>query len=544
MIIVLYLALKSIILKQRILFSLVLFLLVAACQEQKTAETTNPYETQLFKDVQLAAIFKDSKTFVDLVPKEPFSDLETKYLVEKDNPNFDLKQFVDQNFEDKSMKSLEFTTDTTKTMYEHIDGMWDKLTRGPDSVIPNSSRIALPNKYIVPGGRFQEIYYWDSYFTIEGLLAAGRRDLAKSMIDNFAHLLNTKGFIPNGTRDYFLTRSQPPFFTMMVGALARKDQNMLLYYLPELEKEYQFFMDHDSINRPYGADKHVVQMIGGGLLNRYWDAGNSPRPEAYKEDVHLASSFADESERLRLYKDLRSGAESGWDYSSRWFLKEDDFSSTGTTSIIPVDLNCLLLGLEQLLSRAYIMKGDRETSTHYRSIANKRRGLINDYLWSEDKGFYMDFDFKRAEHTPHMTLAGVYPLFFGVAPRDRAEKVKDVLMETFLKDGGLVTTLEHSGQQWDAPNGWAPLQWVAVNGLLSYRHDAEAKEIMTRWLALNERVYKNTGKMMEKYNVENLTLLSGGGEYETQDGFGWTNGVAVGFHELLRKMDSVERVKK
>ena len=109
-------------------------------------------------------------------------------------------------------------------------------------------------------------------------------------------------------------------------------------------------------------------------------------------------------------------------------------------------------------------------------------------------------------------------------------------MEKFLKDGGLVTTLEHSGQQWDAPNGWAPLQWIAVKGLLNYGYKEEAKEIMTRWLALNERVYKNTGKMMEKYNVEDLSLLSGGGEYETQDGFGWTNGVALGFKQLLDDM--------
>lgn len=530
--------------KHKFFIPLVLLFLVIGCKEEKSDDVSNVYETQLFNDVQLAAIYKDSKTFVDLVPKESFTVLEEKYLAAKDLADFDLKEFVTQNFEDRSMKSLKFTTDTTKTMYEHIEGMWDKLTRGPDSVIPNSSRIALPNKYVVPGGRFQEIYYWDSYFTIEGLLAAGRRDLAKSMVDNFAHLLNTKGFIPNGTRDYFLTRSQPPFFSMMVGALSRKDKNMLLYYLPELEKEYQFFMDHDSISRPYDADKHVVKLIGDGVLNRYWDMGNTPRPEAYKEDIRLANSFKTIEEKQRLYKDLRSGAESGWDFSSRWFLKPDDFSSTGTTSIIPVDLNCLLFGLEQLLSRAYLLKGDRDTSTHYRSIANKRRGLINDYLWNEEKGFYMDFDFKRAEHTPHMTLASAYPLFFGVAPRDRAEKVKDVLMEKFLKDGGLVTTLEHSGQQWDAPNGWAPLQWISVNGLLSYRHDTEAREIMGRWLALNERVYKNTGKMMEKYNVEDLSLLSGGGEYETQDGFGWTNGVAQGFHELMRKMDSVDLVRK
>ena len=155
MIIVLYLAPKPRIVKQRIIFSLVVLLAIASCKQETTTEVVDPYETQLFKDVQLAAIYKDSKTFVDLVPKAPYAELEAKYIAEKEMPNFDLQEFVDQNFEDRSMKSLEITTDTTKTMYEHIEGMWDKLTRGPDSTIPNSSRIALPNKYVVPGGRFQ-----------------------------------------------------------------------------------------------------------------------------------------------------------------------------------------------------------------------------------------------------------------------------------------------------------------------------------------------------------------------------------------------------
>ena len=421
--------------------------------------------------------------------------------------------------------------------------MWDKLTRGPDARIPNASRIALPKKYVVPGGRFQEIYYWDSYFTIEGLLAAGRRDLAKSMVDNFAFLLDSVGHIPNGTRDYYLTRSQPPFFSLMVAALAREDENMLLYYLPELQKEYQFFMDHDSIDRPYGASKHVVQMIGGGLLNRYWDAGNTPRPEAYKEDLHLASEVEGAEAKSLLLKDLRSAAESGWDFSSRWYGTDGDFSTTTTTAILPIDLNCLMFYLEQQLSKASRLKGDKEAATYFRNKASERRGLIREYFWNKDQRFFMDFNFKRAEHTGELTLAGAFPLFFGLANREQAAGTRNTLMDTFLKDGGLVTTLKNSGQQWDAPNGWAPLQWMAVNGLIYYGYKEDAKIIMERWLALNEKVYKNTGKMMEKYNVEDLSLLSGGGEYETQDGFGWTHGVALGFRGLLQQMEEAEAKK-
>ena len=155
-------------------------------------------------------------------PKQNFALLEAEYLDQKANEAFDLLTFVNENFEDRSMQALQFETDTTKTMYEHIGLMWNKLTRGPDSIIPNSSRIPLPYKYVVPGGRFQEIYYWDSYFTLEGLLADGRDELAKAMVDNFSFLIDSIGFIPNGTRDYYKTRSQPPFYALMVDALARK----------------------------------------------------------------------------------------------------------------------------------------------------------------------------------------------------------------------------------------------------------------------------------------------------------------------------------
>jgi alpha,alpha-trehalase len=525
--------------KIRLFYTTVLVCFLVSCKtDNKQPKAQSLYETQLFKDVQLAALYTDSKTFVDLVPNESYTILEERYQAAKDQDGFDLKEFVESNFTDRSMKSLEFVTDTTKTMYEHIESMWDKLTRGPDSTVAYSSRIPLPHKYVVPGGRFQEIYYWDSYFTMEGLLAAGRKDLAKNMVDNFAFLLNSKGHIPNGTRDYYLTRSQPPFFSLMVAALARDDEKMVLYYLPELQKEYQFFMDHDPIDKPYGASKHVVQMIGGGLMNRYWDEGNTPRPEAYKEDLHLAKDAEEGDEKMQLFKNLRSAAESGWDFSSRWYATDGDFSTTMTTSLIPIDLNCLMYHLERQLAKASRLKGDKQAAEYFRILANSRKEMIREYLWDQEQGYFMDFDFNRAELTDELTLAGAFPMFFGLANREQAEGIKNMLMETFLKDGGLVTTLKNSGQQWDAPNGWAPLQWMAVKGLLLYGFKDEAKEIMQRWLALNERVFKNTGKMMEKYNVEDLSLLSGGGEYETQDGFGWTNGVALGFKQILDEMET------
>lgn len=517
-----------------VFFALVFLL---ACRQSQITQVTDRYETQLFKDVQLNAIYKDSKTFVDLVPTKDFLILEQEYLLEREKEGFDLKSFVNANFEDRSMEALAFETDTTKTMYEHITLMWDKLTRGPDQNIPHTSRIALPHPYVVPGGRFQEIYYWDSYFTLEGLLADGRDELAKNMVDNFSFLIDTIGFIPNGTRDYYKTRSQPPFYALMVDAISKTNPKMIGEYLPQLIKEHQFWMSGVERADESVPFQHVVPLEKNKHLNRYWDKGTSPRPEAYEEDLHLASELPSDSLKKSLYKNLRSAAASGWDFSSRWYGKKGEFGSTATANILPVDLNCLLYYLEDLIAQGSSLENEPDMERTYTELAQSRKKLIQEYLWNEERGFYMDFNFDDGSSTPNLTLTGMFPLYFKLATPEQAAMVKEIIMEQFLKDGGLVTTLDHSGQQWDAPNGWAPLQWIAVKGLLNYGFNEEAKEIMSRWLTLNEKVYKNTGKMMEKYNVEDLSLLSGGGEYETQDGFGWTNGVALGFKQILDGME-------
>ncbi|MGB5654941.1 MAG: trehalase family glycosidase, partial [Robiginitalea sp.] len=195
---------------------LFLFLTAAVFVQCRTSvEIEDPatgfYETELFKDVQLAHLYEDSKTFVDLERDEDFGTLANRYLTEREHPGFDLMDFVQAHFRDPGQKKVSFTSDMNRDMYSHIGVMWDVLGRGPDTLNPNSSRIPLPHPYIVPGGRFKEIYYWDSYFTMIGLVSDNRMDIAEDMVANFAHLIDSLGFIPNGTRDYYLTRSQPPF---------------------------------------------------------------------------------------------------------------------------------------------------------------------------------------------------------------------------------------------------------------------------------------------------------------------------------------------
>lgn len=520
-----------------------LFILSVGCKSEPKEKEIDYYASPLFIDVQMQALFEDSKTFVDLVPKDSYYALNKKYEKEKQKENFDLKAFVTENFGDKSSATLTFATDTTNTMYEHISSIWVKLTRGPDSIIPYSSRISLPYEYVVPGGRFKEIYYWDSYFTIEGLLVDNQENIARNMVDNFAYLIDTLGFIPNGTRNYYLSRSQPPFFTLMASALARKDSMILVEYLPRIEKEYDFWMaGKDLIEEQYKANKYVVKVGDDSFLNRYWDSSVTPRPESYKEDYHLAADLATEKEKTDLYVNLRAGATSGWDFSSRWFAEDNSFESTNTANLLPVDLNCLLYFMEKQIAKGYSLKGNEQSELQYSEMALKRKELIQNTFWDEDAQFFMDYEFKTKSNTDEYTLAATFPLFFNLASKEQAEAVKEKLISDFLKDGGLLTTLKKTGQQWDAPNGWAPLQWMAVHGLLNYGYEEDALEIMKRWLAINERVYRNTGKMMEKYNVEDTSLLSGGGEYETQDGFGWTNGVALGFKALKERMETREQI--
>ncbi len=477
----------------------------------------------LFEEVQLQNVFPDNKTFPDCMPKYALALINEKFLIEKDLPSFDLKNFVNINFDMPENYSISYQTDAKSSIEEHIDSLWTVLTRQPKE--ENSSLITLPNPYVVPGGRFREVYYWDSFFTMLGLQVSGRIDLIQNMVDNFSYLLDKFGHIPNGNRTYYVGRSQPPFYALMVRLLSvEKGEKILVDYLPFLEKEYQFWMSgKDQLTNENKSFRRVVKMQNGAILNRYWDENDSPRPESYKEDVELSQQSTQKPEIL--FRHLRAAAESGWDFSSRWFRDEHDFGSIHTTEIIPVDLNCLLFYLEKTLSEVYNLKIDAENAVKFQVLAQNRKESIQKYCWNETQNFYFDYDFVENSHKKYLTLAASYPLYFGISTKSQTEKVAQILSEKFLKQGGLITTLTKTKQQWDAPNGWAPLQWIAFRGLLNYDIIKLAQSIKNNWTELNRRVFKETGKLTEKYNVDDKVLETGGGEYPNQDGFGWTNGV-------------------
>src|SRR5436853_4969289 len=244
----------------------------------------------LFQAVQLSGIFPDSKTFVDARPLFPPSLIAARYDSARNVAGFDLRAFVERQFQlpQPVGAGLAPGVSRSRTMEDHIRAPWPVLTRPPDTADTRSSLIPLPHPYVVPGGRFREVYYWDSYFTMLGLIESGRTDLVKSMLDNFAHLIVTVGHIPNGNRTYYLSRSQPPFFAAMVGLYARAtDTAHAVQYLQALEAEHAFWMNGAERLAPGAgqAYRRVVRLREGGpLLNRYWDDLPQPRPEAYRPD--------------------------------------------------------------------------------------------------------------------------------------------------------------------------------------------------------------------------------------------------------------------
>ena len=525
----------------RIIQLCMLTLLLFSCKEEQVSNVKNeivkttqiittPDELYpgLFQEIQNRRVFPDSKTFVDCVAKSDAASIIEAYENEKESAEFDLNKFVLKHFNVPGSISSDFKSDPSKSAEEHVRSLWPVLTRAADEKNRRSTLIPLPNSYVVPGGRFREVYYWDSYFTMLGMIEHGELKLTENILDNFAYLLETVGHIPNGNRAYYKTRSQPPFFSQMVKIFAEaKGEMVYKKYQAALKAEHAFWMKKEG-ELPY---EHSVN-TDLGILNRYYDRGVTPRQESYKEDLELVEET---NGGEKMYLDLRAGAESGWDYSSRWFADGEKMSTIETTDILPVDLNALLYGLEDILLR--MESKDSSFGKTLKANMDRRKKFITEKCWVGD-GSIEDYNWVKQEQTGVKSLAMVYPLFFEMVSQAQADEVAEYIKQHFLKPGGVVTSLNHTGQQWDAPNGWAPLQWMCIMGLEKYGHTELAMDIGKRWVTLNERVYKNTGKFVEKYNVEDLSLEAGGGEYPVQDGFGWSNGVYVAIKAYLKNNKS------
>jgi len=472
----------------------------------------------LFHAVQMRRIFPDGKTFVDAQPRRADAAIMAAYARCACKGDAALKAFVLANF---TLPVVPAAPPPARRLglAEHIDALWPQLTRTLPSVPAGSSALSLPRRFVVPGGRFREMYYWDSYFTMLGLQASGRQDLVEDMVADFGSLLDRYGRIPNGTRSYYLSRSQPPFFHLIAGL--SRDPATLAQRTRWLRAEHDFWMKGADAVAPGQATARVVRLADGALLNRYWDDRSDPRDESYREDVTLADATPGR-DRAELFRDLRAAAESGWDFSSRWLGDGRTLATIRTTRLVPVDLNSLLVGLEQAIAADCATLKDGACARRYTALAADRTAAIRRHLWNP-RGFYADYDLDTARARDDVTAALAFPLFAGIATPDQA-RASAAAIAPLIGEGGLATTRATTGQQWDRPNGWAPLQWIAIQGLRRYGEAAPAEAIARAWLATVAREYDASGKLLEKYDVVEKRP-GGGGEYPNQDGFGWTNGV-------------------
>lgn len=395
-------------------------------------------------------------------------------------------------------KSWEIAAKDLEAVFAYIEAYWPKLIR--ENKKDKGSLIGLPNPYIVPSDSqvFQEQYYWDSYPVVRALIDHPKYSgLAIGMVDNLLHLVERFGIVPNASRFYFLSRSQPPLLSSMVFIVYGKtqDKNWFKRAIALVEREYKDV---------WMGKTHLAnfRLVWRGL-SRYYD-------------INAIDSLAE--------------AESGWDMTSRFMGKCLDF--------LPVDLNCLLYLYEKDFEKAYALLGDKKKSDNYKKAAEKRSATINQLMWNGKTGYYFDFDFANQKRSHLTTVAGIYPLNVGIALKKQAEKIVEILERELQKKYGVVQSVRFvENKQWDWPNGWAPIQVRVVEGLMRYGYNRLAHRLVKKWLYLNIKVFKETGQLWEKYDVVHGTIGMPD-RYPTPHGFAWTNAcflILVQIMEFLEK---------
>lgn len=518
---------------------------------------------KLLHTIQMAGIYTDSKTFVDMKIKTSPADVLQKFEVlmnETENmpTKLEIQNFVKENFDREGSEfqawdppdwkqNPEFLSKIKDKRFKdwatHLNLLWKFLGRKIKTDIREHpelySIIYVPNAVIVPGGRFREFYYWDSYWILKGLILSEMTDTVRGMIENFLHIVKTYGHIPNGGRIYYLMRSHPPLLLPMIQLYYEHTKNLTFIeeHIETMEKEFEFWMRNRTVKIEKDG-KHYT-------LARYKEGSYGPRPESYREDYETGSTFSDDEDKDDFYSELKSAAESGWDFSTRWFIangtNKGNLTNIKTSYIIPVDLNSMLYWDARILSNFYSLLQNPNKTMKYEQIAEDWLEAVEQVLWHEEVGAWLDYDIMDEIKRDYFYPTNIAPLWTGCYHKEKQEyyvsKVLKYLERTQVMNnlGGIPTTLEHSGEQWDFPNAWAPLQHMMIFGLDS-TGDSWAQELAyeigLRWTRSNWLAYNKTKTMMEKYDASVPGGHGGGGEYEVQMGFGWSNGVIL---ELLDK---------
>lgn len=511
----------------------------------------------------------DPKTYVDLPLKFPLSVTEQAFqnLPNTSNgsvPVDDLKRFIESYFEGAGddlvyLEPEDFVPEPEGFLPKvkhpemrawalEVHSLWKNLSRKVSSAVKNHPNchtlLPLPGSVIIPGSRFREVYYWDSYWVIRGLLVSKMYKTAKTIVINLISLVEEYGFVLNGARAYYTNRSQPPLLSAMIYEIYGRtgDVELVKRSLPALLKEYEF----------WNSDIHKVTILDAHgcthTLNRYYAMWNKPRPESALMDKASASNFSTVSEKQHFYRELASAAESGWDFSTRWMRHPPDITTLSTTSVLPVDLNSFLLGMELNIAFFAKVTGENSTAKHFLGISDARKKAMNFAFWNENLKQWFDCWLRNTtSENVHVSetlrqnqvvfASNFVPLWMEPFYSDSSlvgSVVESLKTSGLLRAAGVATSLNDSGQQWDFPNGWAPLQHMVVEGLVkSGLEEAKslAEEIAIKWITTNYVAYKKTGVMHEKLDVEHCGEFGGGGEYIPQTGFGWSNGVVLAFLE-------------
>jgi alpha,alpha-trehalase len=405
--------------------------------------------------------------------------------------------------------------------------------------------LYLPRPYVVPGGRFNEMYGWDSYFIQVGLLRDGALTLAKDLADNFLYEIRNYGKILNANRTYYLTRSQPPFLTEMVLSVYHRtgDRRWLEQAVPAIETYYRYWT----------SDPHLTPETG---LSRYYDSGEGPAPEVVSaerdgngrthyelvkdyyrthsvSDYDLSQYYNEKTGQLTalFYKGDRSMRESGFDPSNRFGPFSIDVIHYN-----PVCLNSLLYLMERDTAEIMGILGHESDAATWRKRADERKEKVNRLMWDRDDGLYYDYNFATKKTRRYPFLTTLYPLWAGIATPEQAQHV-EANLRRFERPGGLQTSTRETGNQWDAPFGWAPLEMIAVQGLRRYGFENDADRITARFLSLVLQQFIERHIIVEKYDVVRRSLevssKIGFGYRSNEIGFGWTNAAVVELYAQL-----------
>ena len=404
----------------------------------------------------------------------------------------------------------QFNPERLKPALQFIESYWKKLERfNPHD---DGTLVGLPRPYFVPsidsgsGHHFEEIYYWDSYFTAQGFIGSNREYLIKGLVEDLMALMDRFHIIPNSGRTYHTSHSQPPFLTSFI------------FMVYDIDRSKRWLAQAMSVAK----QEYRTVWLGSGQPN-------------WRQVFHGLSRYYD----INVLDDLAE-CESGWDMNTRF--------NRQALSYIPVDLNALLYKYEKDFERASHILGDDEEANEWSKRALARKNAMREYLWNEEQGFYFDYNFMTGKQSPVWSMAAFFPMWAGMDDNDTVARIMKHL-DKFEYEGGLVTATKEPvvkmamPAQWDYPNGWAPLQLIAVEGMEKYGYHNDAERVARKWLNANMTIFENAGVFQEKYNVVEISQPPKEGLYPSHTGFGWTNAVFVRLCEKYLRSEEMPHLE-